>query len=340
MRHRERRLDQQAVVSPDHLGNRLPGLPGQHLSEVNHGWSQRPGVVSTSPGRGFSRVVLAAALLVGALLCAPDSKSTPPGFPPRDQTLRPFDPVKADALSPERRREYDVRFFNEMSLHGHHPLEPRYQLFRRMADDGFEVAYLALRLYDIRHSDGTLRDPQAMKRLKALAAEGDLSAKCFYGRFAWRGDRQGFDWFETLPYIIDAAEAGHPSCTGALASFLRGDRTLPPQYERWARIQQDPHARMSKALELEEQAARAGDLGSQSWLALAYELGNHVPRDYGRARCWAAIATRTSGGAAFVAGKAIALEQNIRWAVARQNYDASSIKKYREGSWCAEVIAE
>lgn len=301
---------------------------------------QRRGATSALPRRGFFRVIPAAAFLISALLCAPDSRSDTYGSPLRDQTLRSFDPAKAHSLSPEKRREYDVRFFNEMSLHANHPLEPRYQLFRRMAEDGFEVAYLALRLYDIRHSDGTLRDPQAMKRLKAVAAEGDLSAKCFYGRFAWRGDRQKFDWLETLPYIVDAADGGHPSCTGAFASFLRSGDPLPPRYESWIQIRRDPQARMAKALELEEQAARAGDLGSQSWLALTYELGKHVPRDYGRARCWAGIATRTSGSAAYVANKAIALEQNIRWAVARQNYDASSIKKYREESWCTEVITE
>jgi hypothetical protein len=227
-----------------------------------------------------------------------------------------------------------------MPFHGSHPFERRYQLFREMAEDGFEVAYLALLLYDIRHGDGMRRDPRAMTRLKALAATGDLSAKCFYGRFAWRGERQDFDWRETLPYIIDAADGGHPSCTGAFASFLRNDRPLPAQYESWTKIQRDPQARMTKALELEEWAARAGDLGSQSWLALAYQLGKHVHQDYGRARCWAALATRTSGGAAVVANKAIALENHIRWAIARENYDASSIKKYREDSWCTEVTTE
>jgi TPR repeat protein len=184
------------------------------------------------------------------------------------------------------------------------------------------------------------RNPQAMARLKALAAEGNLSAKCFYGRFAWRGDRQSFDWRETLPYIIDAADGGHPSCTGAFASFLRSDHPLPGQYESWIRIQRDPQARTVKALELEEQAARAGDLGSQSRLALTYELGKDVPRDYGRARCWASIATRTSGRAPYVMNKAIGLEQSIRWAVAREHYDVSSIKKYREDSWCTEVTTE
>jgi TPR repeat protein len=280
---------------------------------------------------------------MGALLCAPaaqsDTASSPPRRPP-DTTLRPFDAAKARDLSREKRRQYDLRFFNEMSLRQERPFEPRYQLFREMAEDGFEVADLALRLYSIRTADEMLRDPAAMKRLKALAAQGDLSAKCFYGTYAWRGDRATFDRMELLPYIIDAADGGHPYCTGALASFLRGDGALPPHYEDWIRIQKNPARRVSQALELEERAARAGDLRSQSSLALRYRLGKDVSLDYGRARCWAAIAVQTSGSAPLVVNDAISLENGIRWVVNMEKYDSSQISKYREDSWCTETIAQ
>lgn len=338
---RERRLDRRAHMALNRLGprNELLGPRAQRLYEVGHDLSQRPGATSVPPCRG-SRVILAAALLIGALLCAPDSQSNTPGSPARDRTLRPFDPAKAPDLSPEKRREYDVRFFNEMSLRREHPLEPRYQLFREMAEDGFEVAHLALRLYDIRHSDGTLRDPQAVKRLKALAAGGDLSAKCFYGMFASKAEHPNFDRMGILPYIIDAGDGGHPYCTGAFASFLRGDGPLPSRYEEWIRIQKDPAKRIVRALELEERAARAGDLRSQSSLALSFRLGKKVPLDYGRARCWAAIAIRTSGSAPIIVNDAISLENGIRWAVSIEKYDSSLIKKYLEDRWCTETVAQ
>lgn len=249
-----------------------------------------------------------------------------------------FDPDKARQLSSERRRQHDVRFFNEMYLHANHPLEPRYQLFRRMAEDGFEVAYLALRLYDIRHSDLPKRDPEALNRLKQLAAEGDVSAKCFYAIFAWRLEDRKSDIAERLPSMLAAAEAKQPFCTGAFGGYVGDGSALPPGFERWKQVQADPRRATAMAIAYEEQAAKSGDLRSQSVLALRYRLGTRVTQDLGRARCWAAIAVNTSENAAKIAGQAVFVEHEIRWQIAREGLDPAAIKRYSEASWCSEVV--
>jgi TPR repeat protein len=259
-----------------------------------------------------------------------------------EDKLSPFDVEKAKLLSPVKRQAYDLRFFNEMYSRMVLTGEPDAirQVYREMAEDGFEIAHLALRLYDMFHRHWPRHEAGALSRLKELAAQGDLSAKCFYGRFAWRADYSKYDRMEILPYVIDAADGGHPSCTGAFASWLRGDEPLPQKYQLWIQIHQDPEARLAKALELEQQAARAGDLGSQSSFALKYQLGKYVPQDFGRARCWASIAVRTSRGAPVIANDAIALEQTIRRAIAVEKYEASLVRKYSEDSWCTEIVAE
>lgn len=259
-----------------------------------------------------------------------------------EDKLPSFDVEKAKQLSPAKRRAYDLRLFNEMFSRMVLTGEPDQirQAYREMAEDGFEVAHLALRLYDMFRRHWPRYDSGALSRLKELAAEGDPSAMCFYGMFASRADRPNADRMQILPYIIDAADLGHPFCTGAFAWFLRGDEPLPTQYEPWIRIQRDPNARIARALALEEQAARADDLRSQSSFSLSYQLGEYVPQDFGRARCWASIAVRTSRDAPVVVNDAIALENRIRRAIAVEKYDPSLIRKYSEDSWCTETVAE
>ncbi|MDP1634504.1 MAG: hypothetical protein Q8L69_07455, partial [Gallionellaceae bacterium] len=73
--------------------------------------------------------------------------------------LPPFDHEKAKQLSPEKRREYDVVFFNEVVVWNmnsnrygkgvNDSLVGRIAEFRRMAGDGYLPAYVALRLLDI-----------------------------------------------------------------------------------------------------------------------------------------------------------------------------------------------
>jgi len=227
--------------------------------------------------QGFFRITLAAALLLGALIYIQESRSATHGPPPQDPTLSPFDPAAARKLSPEKRREYDVRFFNEMSMKDHHPTDPRYQLFKKMADEGFEVAHLALRLFDIRLGGDRYR-PEAWPRLKALAAAGDLSAVCLHAKYAYVFEPK-LDQRVVFGAVRGAAEAGHPHCSGIYAQYFRTGKLVmsnPSQYVAW-----------------ETKAAKGGDLLAQLILADLYATGQHVPVDLPRARCWLEEALRS-----------------------------------------------
>lgn len=104
--------------------------------------------------------------------------------------LPPFDYEKAKQLSPEKHREYDVVFFNQVVVwnmnsnrYGSDPRASsvgRVAEFKRMAADGYLPAYVALRLLDI--EQGRERnDPEAVTMLVKAAEEGDASAMCALG---------------------------------------------------------------------------------------------------------------------------------------------------------------
>lgn len=106
----------------------------------------------------------------------------------RDE-LPPFDYEKAKQLSPEKRREYDVVFFNQVVVwnmnsnrYGSDPRASsvgRVTEFKRMAADGYLPAYVALRLLDIEHGRER-NDPEAVAMLVKAAEEGDASAMCAF----------------------------------------------------------------------------------------------------------------------------------------------------------------
>lgn len=99
----------------------------------------------------FLRRMLLILLLVPAL-CALLPGCARADFPP-------FDHEKAKQLSPEKRRAYDVIFFNEVVVWNmnsnrygkgvNDSFVGRIAEFRRMAGDGYLPAYVALRLLDI-----------------------------------------------------------------------------------------------------------------------------------------------------------------------------------------------
>lgn len=106
----------------------------------------------------------------------------------RDE-LPSFDYEKAKRLSPEKRREYDVVFFNQAEVwnmnsnrYGSDPRASsggRMAEFKRMAADGYLPAYVALRLLDI--EEGRYRnDLEAVAMLEKAAEEGDASAMCAF----------------------------------------------------------------------------------------------------------------------------------------------------------------
>lgn len=111
----------------------------------------------------------------------------------------PFDSEKAKQLTPENRREYDVIFANEMDIWDSnsnryideflatHPQEQakqigthyqlRHEEVSAMAANGYLPAYVALRLFDLRHGRH-IEDAGALKMLMNAAAQGDVSAMC------------------------------------------------------------------------------------------------------------------------------------------------------------------
>jgi hypothetical protein len=227
--------------------------------------------------RCFIRAIVACAVLVGVLAYTPNSGSATYVPPPHDPTLGPFDPDTARKLSPEKRREYDVRFFNEMFVKDDHPTDARYQLFKKMADEGFEVAHLALRLFDIRLGGNRYR-PEAWPRLKALAAEGDLSAICLHAKYTYIFEPK-LDQRVVFEAVRAAAEAGHPHCSGIYAHYFRRGQFADAdiaQYVSW-----------------ETKAAKAGDLLAQLSVADLYASGRGIRVDLARARCWVEEALRS-----------------------------------------------
>jgi TPR repeat protein len=141
----------------------------------------------------------------------------------RDELL-PFDYEKAKQLSPEKRREYDVIFFNEVAVWNMNsnrysqapgaPFIERDAEFRRMAADGYLLAYVALRLLDIRRGSERT-DPEAVDMLMKAAEEGDASAMCAFGvipidpynerTYAERSARG-------LQMVERGLALGHPAC--------------------------------------------------------------------------------------------------------------------------------
>ncbi len=315
MWNRKRRLDWRAHMPLNPLGrrNELLGPRAQRLCEVDRDSSQRPGATSAPPRRGFFRV-LAATLLIGVLAYVPDSGSATYAPPPHDPTLGPFDPAAARKLSPEKRREYDVRFFNEMFVKDDHPTDPRYQLFKKMADEGFEVAHIALRLFDIRLA-GDRYHPEAWPRLKALAAEGDASAICLHAKYAYVFEPK-LDQRVVFEAVRGAAEAGHPHCSGIYAQYFRTGKFATPsrlQYIAW-----------------ETKAAKGGDLLAQLIVAGLYAGGEGVDMDLARARCWVEEALRSNQ-----TGLTSSHAQGIRWTI-RENAERGMSRPggYQLGTGC------
>ena len=137
--------------------------------------------------------------------------------------LPPFDYAKAKQLSEDKRRAYDVVFFNEIVIwnknsnrYGANQKIPgvgRDAEFRRMASNGYLPAYVALRLLDIVR--GSERDdPAALAMLLKAANEGDASAMC---AFLWMPiKRSMLSYTKSRALGLKMEERGlvkkHPAC--------------------------------------------------------------------------------------------------------------------------------
>ena len=200
--------------------------------------------------------------------------------------LKSFDSTKAAQLSPQKRAAYEQELFSEV-LHWFDPTtryptwEPNYYLPREqrwleMANDGFELAHIALRVLQpsagVKYNAGP-----AFKRLEELAEQGDQGAMCMMQSMRIIASPR-----DVTPEVIEraqhwmvkGAELGHPQCLRMLGGrLLRGADGQPQDTQR------------GKALIFE--SIQKGYVDSLGVMAQHYkELGYREFSDVKRVYCW------------------------------------------------------
>jgi hypothetical protein len=147
--------------------------------------------------------------------------------------LDSFDSTKAAQLTPEKRAAYEQELFGEV-LHWFDPTTryptwepnhylPREQRWLEMANDGFELAHIVLRVVQPGAGKKYNAGP-AFKRLEALAEQGDLGAMCLMQSLSIIASPR-----DVTPHIderarhwmVKGAELGHPECL-----LMQGGRML------------------------------------------------------------------------------------------------------------------
>lgn len=228
----------------------------------------------------------AAALLLMAMLplaaCSP--KTSMSTYYDGSESVRPqppdgrFDQEAARRLTPERRRQLDIEFFNQFRYKSEGPdTSDREGRIRAAAEEGLEVAYLAEQLYNFKNGGLPWFRPGYQpywERLRALAASGDASAQCLL----WEVARE-YRYFKLDPptaydvdvlaprYLKAAAEQGHPYCTPRQVGKEK------PDY-------------FNNNVETELVCARLGVHECQEGMAARYASGRSVPVDKVKALCW------------------------------------------------------
>ncbi|PKO65360.1 MAG: hypothetical protein CVU22_20340 [Betaproteobacteria bacterium HGW-Betaproteobacteria-16] len=200
--------------------------------------------------------------------------------------LESFDSTKAAQLSPQKRTAYEQELFSEV-LHWFDPTtryptwEPNYYLPREqrwleMANDGFELAHIALRVLQpsagVKYNAGP-----AFKRLEKLAEQGDQGAMCMMQSIRIVASPR-----DVTPEVIEraqhwmvkGAELGHPQCLRMLGGrLLRGADGHPQDTQR------------GKALIFE--SIQKGYTHSLGVMALHFEeKGLRDAADVRRLYCW------------------------------------------------------
>jgi TPR repeat protein len=200
--------------------------------------------------------------------------------------LESFDSAKAAQLTPEKRAAYEQELFSEV-LHWFDPThryptwEPNYYLPREqrwleMANDGFELAHIALRVLQpsagVKYNAGP-----ALRRLEELAEQGDQGAMCMMQSLSIVASPR-----DVTPQIDDRArywmikggELGHPECLLMWGSrLLVGSDGQPKDPER------------GKALIFE--SIRKGYVHGLGVMAMHYEeKGLRDFADFKRLYCW------------------------------------------------------
>ncbi|MDO8262214.1 MAG: hypothetical protein Q7T21_03205 [Gallionella sp.] len=173
------------------------------------------------------------------------------------------------------RSKYEVLLFNHLRTRGEWPLDKRFRSIKQMADEGFESAALALKLFDIEHSDLKRNDTSAQKRLEQLAEQGNPTAQCLYA-FYWEHynfqDERGERWRR---YVTQASNHGVAHCMHLRAISLERNH-------------------LNEQINLKFEAAHKGDLYAQSGMAFYYEKGLGVEKDLAKATCWAIEAQKSN----------------------------------------------
>lgn len=201
--------------------------------------------------------------------------------------LPSFDRAKAAKLSPEKRAAYEQELFSELQLWNRgsrkyptvEDIEKREQRWQAMADDGFELAHITLRV--LKPKGGyvySLRGP--MKRLEELAAQGNVGAMCLMPGLVGNATlKLDTTQYETTyrKWMARGAKMGHPECQQAL-----GGRYL---------LGVDGYAKdVPRGLQLIFSARRAGYMHDVGDLILHYQdKGYANADDVRRLFCWMQI---------------------------------------------------
>lgn len=220
--------------------------------------------------------------------------------------LPPFDYKKAKQLSPEKRREYDVIFFNEVVVWNLNSNRygkgigdsniGRDAEFRRMAGDGYLPAYVALRLLDIVRGNER-DDPEAVAMLLKAAEEGDASAMCAFAAIPINSLDEA-SYAERSARGLKMEERGfalgHPACMANKgARYLFGLKPGVPQ---------DIKAAMPLLLESARQGyyRAAYSLFSLRYgKALARQFDFTDLNEFKRTLCWGRLAEQHTNWAGF-----------------------------------------
>lgn len=244
-----------------------------------------------------------------------------------------FDRTKAATLTKEGRERMDAAFFNDFVVRDM-PVEmlrsgashPRGARIRKLAEVGFEVAWLAEKFYDFDRMGYThTPDPERYwLRIKELADGGDASAQCFIWRAAAELSDHGFfkppqeDVDRRAIFLERAAAQGQAQCSGDWGNY---------RYENEA----------EKRAQLNLLGARRGCAECMARIAGAYKRGDGLSIDISKAWCWANEAVHNSDSVMYennrryLRGDIMALKPNNQGR-------PEDLTQYRPGSHCSEPV--
>lgn len=270
----EKMIEQKKKMSLTPLGAAPPGVCAFFRIIC-----QRADMRGTIP---YLLVRLSLAGVLSLVACSPGTSMSTykgaPDFARLQPSSIPFDQEAAKRLTPERRRQLDIEFFNQFWYKSEGPeTVDRIRRVRAVAEEGFETAYLAEQLYNFKslglpwfRSD---YQPH-WERLKVLAAAGDASAQCLFSYVSWNYREFSLDPptkydQEVLGprYMKAAAEQGQPYCM-----IVQAGKDYPHGQE--------------KSLQRDIRCAYLGATICQDGMAARYLSGRGVPADKVKALCW------------------------------------------------------